>query len=603
MRFTKDESEKTGELTKSSKNHAGGSNDRQDAYLYGHPEGRKKRYRSPADYFPHLLWLSMDEVGDPDNCSCKMCAPEDIQGNELWGKPGDDESEIFMKDYARAKKGPIVTKENSSAEAANTSTNPMVVIPQRKMSQEKLPKSVPKPMPSPALSSTSRTSTNNSIALAPTPLALSQCFEQDLDSHPGKYLFRLGELVWVQKGTTAWSLAIIIMRDLFKDQRHQDRPKYLVQPLSHPFSHPGIKIISQENLLRPWLAWSPPAPTHTALAAPGLSYDMIDWSAVIRGRYGDGDAEVDGSIFAAQATDQTFTPIQPLSLYNNTQPNERSYCGLYFGGEKLWVGEAIRLRVGTGQDIMVLHRIVEKLKPLPTPTDAHPPTITLIGDIYTFTTTPHIKGREPPQNFYLPKRLHEDLAYRNRATISKKGTIAHWALLQSQARLGLADVKGRWYESSVLLPILRGATDFTRDLERGEIPDGGHWMNGRGDHSSLAGRQGTRFGDRIDVFGRAVPTGTLISRGMDGPEDERVFPVGEPNPAGVPVGGGGGSLSGLGGGLDDGQRGGGGGGGLGLHGGVSDGAIAEFMDLERMEEGGYLGGFVGDDGGGGGGAF
>lgn len=56
--------------------HAAGIFERQDAYLYGHPQGRKKRYRSPADFFPHVLWLAADEEGDPRNCPCKICSPD-----------------------------------------------------------------------------------------------------------------------------------------------------------------------------------------------------------------------------------------------------------------------------------------------------------------------------------------------------------------------------------------------------------------------------------------------------------------------------------------------------------------------------------------------
>jgi hypothetical protein len=70
--------EKDGQLEVKTKTHAGGGNDRQDAYLYGHPTGRRKRFRSPADFFPHLLWLTTDESGDPDNCGCKICSPEDL---------------------------------------------------------------------------------------------------------------------------------------------------------------------------------------------------------------------------------------------------------------------------------------------------------------------------------------------------------------------------------------------------------------------------------------------------------------------------------------------------------------------------------------------
>ena len=75
--------------------HAAGVYERQDAYLYGHPQGRKKRFRSPADFFPHVLWLVTDKEGDPRNCSCKICSPE-----------GDEEtaevvSQIMLKREAK----------------------------------------------------------------------------------------------------------------------------------------------------------------------------------------------------------------------------------------------------------------------------------------------------------------------------------------------------------------------------------------------------------------------------------------------------------------------------------------------------------------------
>ena len=65
--------------------HAAGVYERQDAYLYGHPQGRKKRYRSPADFFHHVLFLVAD-TNDRMDCSCKICSPE-----------GDEEVETAPK--------------------------------------------------------------------------------------------------------------------------------------------------------------------------------------------------------------------------------------------------------------------------------------------------------------------------------------------------------------------------------------------------------------------------------------------------------------------------------------------------------------------------
>jgi hypothetical protein len=64
---------------KTVKNHSGGGHDRQDAYLYGYPKGPRKRYRSPADFFPHLLWLCTDDNSDYQNCTCKMCSPVQLE--------------------------------------------------------------------------------------------------------------------------------------------------------------------------------------------------------------------------------------------------------------------------------------------------------------------------------------------------------------------------------------------------------------------------------------------------------------------------------------------------------------------------------------------
>lgn len=38
------------------KSHATAGAERNDAYLFGHPGGRHKKYRSPQEFFPHLAW-------------------------------------------------------------------------------------------------------------------------------------------------------------------------------------------------------------------------------------------------------------------------------------------------------------------------------------------------------------------------------------------------------------------------------------------------------------------------------------------------------------------------------------------------------------------
>ena len=109
----------------------------------------------------------------------------------------------------------------------------------------------------------------------------------------------------------------------------------------------------------------------------------------------------------------------------------------------------------------------------------------------------------------------------------------------------------------------------------------GSWINGRGDANAAGGKPGTRYKDRLEAFGKAVPPDTKISRGLDGPPEESAFP--EPR-ASVSVQAQGGQVQAQVQQVQQVQQ------QQGLAGvqqmqGVGDGDIAEFMDLDRMEEG------------------
>jgi hypothetical protein len=52
---------------------------RHDYYLYGHIGGPTKRYRSPAEFLPHLYYLmnSTKETANQFGCHCQFCCPPD----------------------------------------------------------------------------------------------------------------------------------------------------------------------------------------------------------------------------------------------------------------------------------------------------------------------------------------------------------------------------------------------------------------------------------------------------------------------------------------------------------------------------------------------
>ena len=508
-------SDKSGAPSKSGSHVRG--HERQDAYLYGHPQGRKKRYRSPADFFPHLLWLATGESDDHWDCTCKLCAPENIQA---YGKPAKKEereikSENTPVPVAKAvKEEPAVKKEKAPA----------------------------KPVDKPS------------------------SLEKTQDAQFQRYLYRVGELVWFTRVHGAFGLGIIMRRDLYMKDGGIHMPKYLVQPLSHPFSQPPMVIVPREDLIRPWLAFSVPGPSHQALAVPGLTFDTIDWRRVIQGHYGEGEVDVDAGIFAAKAVDNSYTPIEPLHNAN-AEPGEKHYRALFFGGEKIWIDEAIRISIPTGLDIMVLRQIIEKGRPGSNRAPVH-----LIGDIYSYHSVPYTPGREPADNARLPPRVREDLKWCNSISKRFKQEISYWNLVKANAAISLENVKGRWYESSTLLPILQGQDSFQRDAQQGKLGVVGNWLNARGQSSKTVGETGIKKFDRLEAFGRSVPQAKMgLTRGLDGPPEENVFPD-EQQPANAeflemqvePVE------------QQEPQQ---------VPSGPPGADIAEFMDLDRMEEG------------------
>jgi hypothetical protein len=503
------------------------ANKGQDCYLYGYPFGRKQRFRSPTEFFPHLWWLSQGKSDDHTDCCCKHCCPEWFEKHIATLQPLPGRQRVGDPPPSKIRAKVTVKQPSVVVNQQNLAKNPQVVIQQRlapqdiKASNKPTPKKATAP-PAPKAAPNPNTPINRGNVpgvLMPTPLAAAKSLEQEIDAQVGKFIYRPGELTWFNRGT-AWGLSVITKRDLFKDQRNQDCPRYLVQPLSHPFSHPGAKIVSSEQDLRPWLAWSAPGPTHQALTLQNLHYNTVEWKAVLEGRYGIGDVEVDGSIYAAKMIDDSFSLIDQLSN-NTTTTGERSYNGLYLGGEKLWVGEPVRLRVpNTQQDIMIIHHIIEKLKA--NSTNAASATIIVVGDIYRWASIPYITGQEPAENPNLPIRLRQDLNYRNRLTIASKRTISYWKIIGAAARISITDIKGRWYESYILLPILHGVANFQQEVQRGEIGDVGSWINGRGDATGAPTKTGTRYKDRSETFGRSVPAGTQISQGLDNPVQQKI---------------------------------------------------------------------------------
>ena len=394
-----------------------------------------------------------------------------------------------------------------------SSSNIKVEVP-RRPSQHTMPQTDVQSNPSPAPKAQV-----SAPVLKPTPPIHATNAEQILDAQPNKFMYRPGEVVWYQRDTErggALGLSVVVNRELSRDDRRVARAAYTVQPLCHPRSHPDVVRIADEQFLKPWLAFSPPDTFHLSLRSVNVTFEGIPWDKLLNGDYGPGDTEADASIFAARTVDGTYTPFEVVSK----SVDETKYNGLFLGGEKIWRGEALRLKSST-KDILILSEIIEK-----THTPGHLPDVYLIGDIYSYRPVP--QSRPMPRNTYLPNRVQQDLEFRNNASLTHGRGANWWKIIPPGARLTLPQVKGRWYESRFMVPILHSPEKLAHEVTTGDVSDVGDSLNSHGDCSAKGAGSGVdRKEQRILAFGQSVPPTTAFIAG----------PVSQPQPhyAGAPM--------------------------------------------------------------------
>jgi hypothetical protein len=513
---------------KTVKNHSGGGHDRQDAYLYGNPKGPRKRYRSPADFFPHLLWLCTDESTDYQNCTCKMCSPVQLDVEKPAVK-----SEVKMEPAVALKKEGV-PQTAASAPGVVVGHNPIVSIPARRS----LP-GAPAPSPGPKVATPAAASTPTPTAqqlrppavLQSAPLPQPRGAEQGTDSRYGQFICRTGEVVWFfRPKTSAWGLGLIIRRWTSRD--NSGSKAYLVQPMSYPTDSPAPEVVTTDEHLKPWLAWSAPACTYPYLQQnPQLRYDQVPWDALLAGQLGSGIADVDASIMAAKAIDTTYTLFDRWRTVQGPVGEDRYYNGIYLGAEKIWRGDPVRIRIGPGTDIMVVTDIIERSNA--TAAQKEPSsTVWLTGDIYSYATMSATDPSRHPTapsntNTNIPIRMRKDMEWRNRLLVPMNQTLGWWRLISSGSRVDMADIKGRWYETSLLFE-----DSFAKAVKNNEGGNG-IWMNARGDATGLGRHAGVSRIDRVAAFGSALPAGTQLKDGLDPP----TLPAGqEPQQTGLDIG-------------------------------------------------------------------
>jgi len=410
------------------------------------------------------------------------------------------------------------TKERSSTTAQTAS--PRAKVTRRAAANAALAAAAPAPAAPTAPRRSTATAVNprlSSSTPAPTlptpapfpPSHMSSSYtavERALDAAIGKNIFRPGELVWCHC-TEAWSLGVIVARP------EPESPGYTVQVLKSPLeaemSRPYPRITLSE--LRPWLAWSTPEITIPSLRII-MEFESINWGQfrAVRG------LEVDASIIKSRDIDTSYCLVDKIDY-----PHANFYAGVFYGAEKIWIGEIVRLKRHavpqanlTGLEIMVVVSIQDHRKQPPNKTRTPSTDITVMGDIYEFVTYSAATSPPPQIPQWLPVRLINETKLKNKVTshASNSPTVGTWRCIQNEYSVRLEDIKGRWYESSILIPELKGHEKFGQDVQSGKWDELATQMNEMGNAGQASARGWLRNARRDEVLTKAVPRGFVLEK-------------------------------------------------------------------------------------------
>ncbi|KAF8421662.1 transcription-silencing protein Clr2-domain-containing protein [Tirmania nivea] len=531
-------------------------------YLFGHPDGPKKRYKNPQEFLLHLMWLAADRDHRKANCGCMFCKgsgqldkrpptppPEVLSVVQPAGSP------VAVPAAAAAAAGRATARKKAAAKATAANTAPAAASPATTAATTAKPKGKAALKATPSASSTPTLQQPQMHQLPqhgaphipqpqqqlmrpqvmvpthpPYPFQLlytaPSTSERTFDLQFSMDIYRRGECVWFQASPddrSNWSLGTILGKES-APMSPSTQAGYTIQILSSLLSKPSAHRHVTHDRIRPWLAWTAPLPQQPSLRLPEVRFETINWEQY---RFS-ANVEVDASIVVAKEVEGTFCPLDQLPASGPN--NERYYTGLWFGAEKIWVGEGVRLKprfshppppppqgqsnqvVILRDEVLVVTCIFERLGQA---TPGHT-NIFLQGDIYLLQPArmlPSDAALMPPPQQFLPDRMRKDAINRNNISIGS-GLYSTWEIVVAGVTVPMEDVKGRWYESSVLMKdlVAGGEAAYIEALKMGGVSDLGNLLNQMGGMEGFGvggGRGWERVGRREDAFRGGVPKGRL----------------------------------------------------------------------------------------------
>lgn len=305
----------------------------------------------------------------------------------------------------------------------------------------------------------------------------------------------MGEQVWFQNGST-WRLGIIAAQN----------PQ---QPGVHELMPLGSALIPQQNVakqdkdMRPFQAFSVPP-----VAVPDLGdkmFDEIAWDTKFREFAADPSKRdlllLDASKMAASKVDWSNSLWSPMS--EDVQAKTTTYYGCFLGAERMEVGDCLRVRsLPVELNIVSEDIVVMGLRFIYTSGD-FPGAVFFRGTLYQRADP----GTDPSALVpieQLPIALRDESHWRSQV---QPGAFQGWVMVGDGVRLKEKSIRGRFYPTHRIMPILNPAA-FEVAVARRQVEDQLPYLNSR---MEGLGHYLGRKPNRRETLGTSVPTGARLN--------------------------------------------------------------------------------------------
>ncbi|KAK1471444.1 hypothetical protein CCUS01_05926 [Colletotrichum cuscutae] len=416
-------------------------------WVSGHPV-KSKLYKSPQEFGLHVLWLLSGSM-DRTDCRCIHCNVREMPNME----------DLTVSDVPR----PLPAASNTQPPSK-----------MRKITPQIPPGVAGSPIPVPAAASTPP------IAKKETPVPIS----------------------------SGWRLGIVAATGIINP--NTNKAELQILPMSHVnFNQSPIQTL--EATTRPFLAFSVPNVSISDLQ--NKAYDEVDWDAFFQTITPEDThrrevALLDSSKMAAQKVGVSFSVFSRLSETNGGKKID--YHGIFLGAERIELGDVLRVRLSAEQGVPPaaanLPDALLGLREICTAPIDSPGNAFFKGDIYQpITGDNQPVGGIPVPDDKLPRPLRDEIAFRNKFAASDRWRCV---LLKQNAVLREPDLKGRFYPTHKLLPLLDGQAKVLAEVQKGIVRDVQQRLNQRIDTFKTAyiGQKRTR----VETFGPALPPGSVI---------------------------------------------------------------------------------------------